>query len=62
MLIGSGQVTRIANWYSQRRTILAQPGQFKDVPTVECVIALDLGNPPLRLGQRVRVKIEQVRR
>jgi len=52
-----GRMTRIADWYSQRRSILAKPGQFKDVPTVECVITLDAGQPPFRIGQRVEVRI-----
>ena len=55
--VWGGRVTRIAGWYSQRRTILAKPGQFKDVPTVECLIALDPGHPPCRIGQRVQVRI-----
>jgi multidrug resistance efflux pump len=53
----SGRVTRIAGWYSQRRPILARPGQFKDVPTVECQVKLDPGRPPFRIGQRVQVRI-----
>ncbi len=54
-----GRVTRIAEWYTQRRSILARPGQLKDVPTVECVIALDEGRPPFRLGQRVQVRVQK---
>jgi multidrug resistance efflux pump len=57
--VWGGRVTRIAEWYTQRRSILARPGQFKDVPTVECVIALDEGRPPFRLGQRVQVRIKK---
>jgi hypothetical protein len=31
--------------------------RFTDIPTVECVIALDPGQPPLRIGQRMMVLI-----
>jgi len=50
-----GQVKRIANWYSQRRAVLHEPFQLHDVRTVECLITLNPGEPPLRIGQRVRV-------
>jgi multidrug resistance efflux pump len=53
----AGRVTRIAGWYSQRRPMLAKPGQFRDVPTVECQVTLDPGQPPFRIGQRVQVQI-----
>jgi multidrug resistance efflux pump len=56
-----GRVRRIANWYSQRRTVLYEPFQLTDVRTVECLIALDPGQRPLRFGQRVRVLIGAVR-
>jgi multidrug resistance efflux pump len=52
-----GQVTRVANWYSLRRSVFAQPGELKDIPTVECIISLEEGAPVFRLGQRVKVKI-----
>jgi multidrug resistance efflux pump len=55
--VWSGRVTRMAEWYSQRHPILAKPGQFKDVPTVECLISLDSSQPPFRIGQRVQVRI-----
>jgi len=55
----SGKITRVANWYTQRRFFtqpLAAPIP-NDVYTLECVIGLDPDQPPLRLGQRVRVVI-----
>lgn len=52
-----GRVQRIADWYTQRRQLSQQPPPFRDVATVECVIALDSVSPPPRLGQRVRVTI-----
>lgn len=54
-----GQVMRISDWYTQRRSILQEPFQVNDVRTLECLVALDPGQPPLRIGQRVRVAIEQ---
>jgi multidrug resistance efflux pump len=52
-----GRVSRIARWYSQRRTVLNTPLQMTDVRTVECLISLDKGQAPLRIGQRVRVLV-----
>ena len=54
-----GKVTRVADWYAQRRPILHDPSLFTDVRTVEILIAVDPGQPPLRIGQRVRVTIGQ---
>jgi multidrug resistance efflux pump len=52
-----GRVERLAGWYSQRRAVLHDPSQLADVRTLECVIALEPGQPRLRLGQSVRVFI-----
>jgi multidrug resistance efflux pump len=52
-----GKVLRISDWYTHRRSILQEPLQWNDVRTLECIIALDPGQPPLRIGQRVRVTI-----
>jgi hypothetical protein len=56
-----GRVARVAGWYSQRRTILHDPSQVSDVRTLECLIALDAGQPRLRLGQDVRVFVGSAR-
>jgi multidrug resistance efflux pump len=53
------KVERIANWVTQRRSVLHEPLEFTDVRTVEVVIALDSGQLPLRIGQRVRVRIQK---
>jgi multidrug resistance efflux pump len=53
----TGKVTRLSDWYTHRRSILQEPLQLNDVRTLECLIALDPGQPPLRIGQRVRVTI-----
>jgi multidrug resistance efflux pump len=55
-----GRVVRISDWYTQRRSILLDPLQFNDVRTLECIIEIAPGPVPPRIGQRVRVVIEQV--
>jgi multidrug resistance efflux pump len=54
-----GKLTRVADWYTQRRN--SQPDTVRisnnDTYTLECLVALDPGQPKLRLGQRVRVLI-----
>ncbi len=52
-----GKVQRIADWVTQRRSVMQGPLDFSDVRTVEVLITLDSGQPPLRIGQRVRVRI-----
>ncbi len=52
-----GRVDRVADWYTRRRSVLDEPLQANDVRTLECLITLDPGQPPLRIGQRVRVTI-----
>jgi multidrug resistance efflux pump len=54
-----GKVVRISDWYTQRRAVLQESQQQNDVRTVECLIALDMPPPPLRIGQRVRVAINR---
>jgi HlyD family secretion protein len=55
-----GKVERIADWYEKRRPTTQDPSAFTDVRTVECLISIDPGQPPLRLGQRMRVMIGRV--
>lgn len=54
-----GKVTRVSDWYSHRRSIILEPLQYNDVRTLECLIEIEEAdsNPPLRIGQRVRVKL-----
>jgi multidrug resistance efflux pump len=52
-----GRVLRLSDWYTHRRSILQDPLQLNDVRTLECLIAVDPGQAPLRIGQRVRVTI-----
>ncbi len=53
----TGKVTRLGDWMAHRRSILPDPAQFHDVRTLECLIALDPNQPPLRIGQSVRVAL-----
>jgi multidrug resistance efflux pump len=53
-----GKVLRVSNWYTQRRSqqeAIRLTGS--DVRTLECIIELDKGEVPFRLGQRVRAII-----
>jgi multidrug resistance efflux pump len=52
-----GKVALVSDWFMQRRAIFQEPTRFNDTRTIECIIALDPGHPPLRIGQRVRVLI-----
>jgi HlyD family secretion protein len=53
----TGRVVRISDWYTQRRAILQEAPTLHDVRTVECLIALDQGQPQPRLGLRVEITI-----
>jgi multidrug resistance efflux pump len=52
-----GRVVRVSNWYTHRRSVVQEPFQQNDVRTLECLIALDPDQPPLRIGQRMRVML-----
>jgi multidrug resistance efflux pump len=53
-----GKVARASNWFTQRRTVLQEPARRNDERTLECIIALEPGGKPVRIGQRVRVLFE----
>ena len=53
-----GRITRVSDWYTHRRSILMEPLQMNDVRTLECIVTLDPDQPPLRIGQRVRVTLD----
>ena len=55
----SGRVRHLSDWYTHQRSVLQEPLQFNDVRTLECLVDLDPGQPPLRIGQRVRFRIER---
>ena len=52
-----GRVVRVSDWYTQRRLVSDEALQAKDVRTLECIVAVDSDQPPLRIGQRVRVRL-----
>jgi multidrug resistance efflux pump len=51
----TGVVTRCGEWIAQRRSTLDEPFERNDVRTLECLIAIDAGQPEVRIGQRMRV-------
>jgi multidrug resistance efflux pump len=53
----TGKVVRVGEWMAHRRSILPDPSQFHDIRTLECIIALDPDQPPLRIGQRMRIAL-----
>jgi multidrug resistance efflux pump len=57
--VGRGQVARLSDWFTRRRSVLQEPAERNDVRTLECIVRLDPAGPRLRLGQRVRVLIGQ---
>ena len=54
-----GKIDTISPWFTQKRNMIAEPFTYNDVRYQECVVrvALEKGDPPLVVGQRVRVKI-----
>jgi multidrug resistance efflux pump len=54
-----GTVGRISDWYTQRRSVPAEPFQLFDVRTLECIVRLEPPQTGLRLGQRVQVTIDR---
>jgi multidrug resistance efflux pump len=52
-----GKVRNVSDWYSHRRSIWQEPLQHNDVRTLECIIDLEPGQPPVRIGQRLLVQI-----
>jgi multidrug resistance efflux pump len=52
-----GKVRHVSDWFTRRRSVIQEPTQFNDVRTLECIISLDPGQPALRIGQRLRVRI-----
>jgi multidrug resistance efflux pump len=52
-----GKVVRIADSYRQRRPNPSEPAQLSDVRTLEVLVALEPSQTPVRLGQRVRLRV-----
>jgi multidrug resistance efflux pump len=55
--IARGEVARVSDWFTQRRSVLQEPAVRNDVRTLECIIRIAPGRSPLRIGQRVRVVV-----
>jgi len=53
----TGSVRSISDWIAPKRQKIIEPFMFNDVRTLECLIELD-PYTPLRIGQRVRVRID----
>jgi multidrug resistance efflux pump len=51
------RVKSVSDWFAVRRSVLHEPLQQNDVRTLECILEVEPGQPPLRIGQRVRVTI-----
>jgi multidrug resistance efflux pump len=54
-----GRVKRVSGWFAEKRNKIYEPFMMNDVRTLECVIEVTSEGRPLRIGQRVRVKIRQ---
>ncbi len=53
-----GKVRSLSNWYAPKRERIIEPFMVNDVRTLECLVEVLEESPPLRIGQRVRVKID----
>jgi HlyD family secretion protein len=56
-LLARGRVEQVADWFLPRRQFSALPTSINTGLTLECLIGLHEQHAPLRLGQRVRVRI-----
>jgi multidrug resistance efflux pump len=55
--LGQGTIAEVSEWFLPRRQLSALPTGINTGLTLECVIDLQEGHAPLRLGQRVRIRI-----
>ena len=56
--IWKGKVKSLSNWYAEKRNRIIEPFMLNDMRTLECIVEVVDESPPLRIGQRVRVKIK----
>jgi multidrug resistance efflux pump len=54
-----GRVQHVSGWFAEKRAKIYEPFMVNDVRTLECIIEVISEGQPLRIGQRVRVKIKQ---
>ncbi|MCS7045212.1 MAG: biotin/lipoyl-binding protein [Gemmataceae bacterium] len=53
-----GRVRSLSNWFAEKRNRYLEPYMINDVRTLECLVEVLDDDAPLRIGQRVRVKIK----
>lgn len=54
-----GKVYFLSPWFTQKRGLIIEPFMYNDVRFLECLVRVSPeGEPNLRVGQRVRVKIK----
>jgi multidrug resistance efflux pump len=54
-----GKVYFLSPWFTQKRNLIIEPFTYNDVRFLECLVRVTSeGDLPLRVGQRVRVKIK----
>lgn len=56
-VLAKGTIAEVSSWFLPRRQLNGLPTSINTGLTLECVIDLQEGHAPLRLGQRVRVRI-----
>src|SRR5262249_16890182 len=56
-VLARGRVAEVSDWFLPRRQISPLPTGVNTGLTLECVIELQEGHAPLRLGLRVRVRV-----
>ena len=56
-LLARGRIAEVSPWFLPRRQFSGLPTATNTDLTLECLIDLQAGKAPLRLGQRVRVRI-----
>jgi multidrug resistance efflux pump len=55
--LARGRIAEVSDWFLPRRQFDARPTSINTGLTLECVIELQERHAPLRLGQRVRVRV-----
>ncbi|MCI0684505.1 MAG: HlyD family efflux transporter periplasmic adaptor subunit [Gemmataceae bacterium] len=56
--VWKGRIRSLSNWFAEKRHRIIEPFMINDVRTLECMVEVLDESPPLRIGQRVRVKIK----
>ncbi len=56
--VWKGRVKSLSHWFAEKRNRIIEPFMLNDVRTLECMVEVLDESPPLRIGQRVRVKIK----